>query len=424
MVEKVFISPNRVRAYGNIMNMKTGDDFTLVNSELTVTTDTVNGAEMTVFQIEVEGGISIALVSSASTCNVGDNVLLTATVLDDTSPVEAAEVTFKVGETVLGTDETDANGVATYTYSASTAGTFSFTAVYQDSTSPVVSVSVNHSYSLSFSQSSYVASGGSVTLECTLLEDNVAMSGASVTVTGSDGSVYNGITNSQGIASVTVSVTGETIFTATYSNVSDTCTVTVSSYLFYDDCTSDRSSEYTNASIQTSSKTNYLPLTYNSNGYYIIKATSNEGNHYAKWIPALDGLDNIRFSCEVSTNTLSDTNRFGLVVGTSDYKSLHFQITSNKMEGATFRDNSYRVIDTQTISSLATNTWYKMEYTVQGTSYTFKLADMSDNVLYTKTGTFSSDIITVSSTKQYGLYYLNYGSSYQKMFRNIKAESL
>jgi len=60
MVEKVFISPNRVRAYGNIVNMKTGDDFTLVNSELTVTTDTVDGAEMTVFSMECEAHISVS----------------------------------------------------------------------------------------------------------------------------------------------------------------------------------------------------------------------------------------------------------------------------------------------------------------------------------------------------------------------------
>ena len=60
MVEKVFISPNRVRAYGNIVNMKTGDDFTLVNSELTVTTDTVDGAEMTVFSMEVAPHISVS----------------------------------------------------------------------------------------------------------------------------------------------------------------------------------------------------------------------------------------------------------------------------------------------------------------------------------------------------------------------------
>ena len=214
------------------MNMKTGDDFTLVNSELTVTTDMVDGAEMTVFQFGVEGGISIALVSSSSTCNVGDNVLLTATVMEHNTPVEAAEVTFKLGETVLGTDETDANGVATYTYATSSAGSLSFSASYQTSTSNSVSVTVNHSYSLSFSQATYTASGGSATLECTLLEDNVALSGASVTVTGSDGSVYNGITNTNGLASITVSVSGETTFTCTYQNVTDTCIVTISRVIY------------------------------------------------------------------------------------------------------------------------------------------------------------------------------------------------
>lgn len=424
MVEKVFISPNRVRAYGNIVNMKTGDDFTLVNSELTVTTDMVDGAEMTVFQFEVEGGISIALVSSSSTCNVGDNVLLTATVLDDNAPVEAAEVTFKVGETVLGTDETDANGVATYTYATSSAGSLSFSASYQTSTSNSVSVSVNHSYSLSFSQSTYTASGGSATLEMTLLEDNVAKSGASITVTGTDSSTYTATTNSSGVASFSVmGISASTVFTATYQGATATCTVTVQSYLFYDIPNSDRSSEYTNASIQTSSKTNYLPLTYNSNGYYIIKATSNEGNHYAKWITALDGLDNIRFSCEVSTNSFSGTNRFGIIIGdANDYKSERYQISNKTLEHLK-QSGTETVIDSHTLS-LTANAWYKMEYIVQGTSFTFTISDMNDTVLYTNTGTFNSSVITSSTTKQYGLYYLNYGSSYQKMFRNIKAESL
>lgn len=248
MVEKVFISPNRVRAYGNIVNMKTGDDFTLVNSELTVTTDTVDGAEMTVFQFEVEGGISIALVSSSSTCNVGDNVLLTATVTDDSAPVEAAEVTFKVGETVLGTDETDANGVATYTYATSSVGSLSFSASYQTSTSNSVSVTVNHSYSLAFSQATYTASGGSATLECTLLEDNVAKSGASITVTGTDSSTYTATTNSSGVASVTVTgISASTVFTATYQGATATCTVTVQTYLFYDGgVTGNVNTDYTN----------------------------------------------------------------------------------------------------------------------------------------------------------------------------------
>lgn len=237
-------------------------------------------------------------------------------------------------------------------------------------------------------------------------------------------SLCTGITNQYGVAEFSLTgLSTSATYTCSYSNVSDTCTVTVSSYLFYDDCTSDRSSEYTNASIQTSSKTNYLPLTYNSNGYYIIKATSNEGNHYAKWITSLDGLDNVRFSCEVSTNSFNGTNRFGIIIGdVNDYKSERYQISNKTLEHLK-QTSTETVIDSHPLS-LTANAWYKMEYIVQGTSFTFTISDMNDTVLYTNTGTFDSSVITSSTTKQYGLYYLNYGSSYQKMFRNIKAESL
>lgn len=281
-------------------------------------------------------------------------------------------------------------------------------------------------YHIEFSEASYTAVGGSATLEIYLQENYAPKSGASVTVTGSDGSVYNGITNSQGLAEITVSnITGTVTFTASYSNVTDTCTVTFSSYLFYDIPNSDRSSEYTNASIQTSSKTNYLPLTYNSNGYYTIKATSNEGNHYAKWITSLDGLDNVRFSCEVSTNSFSGTNRFGIIIGdANNYKSERYQISNKTLEHLKQSGTSTETVMDSHSLSLTANAWYKMEYIVQGTSFTFTISDMNDTVLHTNTGTFNSSVITSSTTKQYGLYYLNYGSSYQKMFRNIKVESL
>lgn len=50
-------------------------------------------------------------------------------------------------------------------------------------------------------------------------------------------SFNTGLTDSTGVATVTVSVSAETTFTASYSNVSATCTVVVQSYLFYDDVT-------------------------------------------------------------------------------------------------------------------------------------------------------------------------------------------
>lgn len=425
MVEKVFISPNRVRAYGNIINMKTGDDFTLVNSELTVTTDMVDGAEMTVFQFEVEGGISIALTSSSSTCNVGDNVLLTATVRDRSTPVEAAEVTFKVGETVLGTDETDANGVATYTYAASTAGSFSFTASYQDSTSSVVSVSVNHSYSLAFSQATYTASGGSATLECTLLEDNVAKSGASVTVTGSDGSVYNGITNSQGIASVTVSNISTTItFTASYSNVSDTCTVTVVNYLFYDKCNrADGLSNYgTSVLVRGSNAVATLEYDSTENCY----ALYGQGNYHAMVpIPALNDEDQYSIEMEIKMassqfriagfylDNRNDTTSYGMDMSLSVYDrrihSRQYKVSSDGSE-----QNS------PTSNQITANTWYRLRMTVNGSSLTGTLYNLEGTQIVTITKSLSV------SNKQMGLFvFCEKGTSGSRVYiRNIKAEAL
>ena len=90
-------------------------------------------------------------------------------------------------------------------------------------------------YHIEFSEDSYTAVGGSATLEIMLQENYAPKSGATVTVTGSDSSLYTGITNSSGIVSVTVSnISAETTFTATYSNVSDTCTVTTHTIIFDD----------------------------------------------------------------------------------------------------------------------------------------------------------------------------------------------
>lgn len=406
------------------MNMKTGDDFTLVNSELTVTTDTVDGAEMTVFQFEVEGGISIALTSSSSTCNVGDNVLLTATVMDRSTPVEAAEVTFKVGETVLGTDETDANGVATYTYAASTVGSFDFTASYQDSTSNSVSVTVNHSYSLAFSQSSYVATGGSATLEMTLLEDNVAKTGASITVTGTDNSTYTATTNSNGVASVTVTgINASTVFTATYQGATATCTVTVQTYLFYDACDSSSGLSQYGASECVRGSNASITMSYDSteNAYKV----QGSGNYHAFIpIPALDDEDEYTIEAEFKgqntrfnvvgffLDNRNDTTSYGLDYALDVYdKYFHSRLYRLSSDG---REES------TTVSSLTGGTWYKIKYEVNGSTLTGTLYDSSNNQLATKTRT--QDI----SNKRMGLFlFCEGGTTTSKGYvKEIKAEPI
>lgn len=85
-------------------------------------------------------------------------------------------------------------------------------------------------YKIEFSEDSYTAVGGSATLEIFLQENYQPKSGATVTVTGSDSSLYSGITNNDGIASINVNVSAQTTFTCTYNNVSDTATVNYMAY--------------------------------------------------------------------------------------------------------------------------------------------------------------------------------------------------
>lgn len=420
MVEKVFISPNRVRAYGNIMNMKTGDDFTLVNSELTVTTDTVDGAEMTVFQFEVEGGISIALTSSSSTCNVGDNVLLTATVLDDNAPVEAAEVTFKVGETVLGTDETDANGVATYTYATSSAGSLSFSASYQTSTSNSVSVTVNHSYSLAFSQATYTASGGSATLECTLLEDNVAKSGASITVTGTDSSTYTATTNSSGVASVTVTgISASTVFTATYQGATATCTVTVQTYLLYDDCSSSSGlSNYGSSVVFERNSTN--TLAFNTDEYLLSGSTC---CFSGREVLAMQGVDDGRLRIKFKMNTTSNAayNQFCIFCTDQTLPQSSYPYGTRVRNDKKFQYFTIGNESTIYTHSVAYSTdWFYLEAIKEGTSWTIKLYDSSLTQLATDTRTLSS----MSNPNWYFALLTDKGTNYSIHIKEVLAEAL
>ena len=60
----------------------------------------------------------------------GDDAIITATLLDDSdNPISGETITFKNGSTVLGTDITDNNGEATYTYESQGVGDVTFTVV-------------------------------------------------------------------------------------------------------------------------------------------------------------------------------------------------------------------------------------------------------------------------------------------------------
>ena len=82
-------------------------------------------------------------------------------------------------------------------------------------------------YSIAFDSSSYTTSDGSVTCYVTLLNNSAAVSGASISLTGT-GSTLSATTNSSGVATFNLTgISADCTITATYSNVSDTATITV-----------------------------------------------------------------------------------------------------------------------------------------------------------------------------------------------------
>ena len=281
-------------------------------------------------------------------------------------------------------------------------------------------------YHIEFSESSYTATGGSATLELTLQQNYAPLSGATVSVTGSDSSSYTGITNSSGVAEITVTgVSAETTFTASYSNATATCTVTVPNIIFQDDCSSSTGlSNYTFQEIESGTCTGTLTYDSTMNAY---KMSSTSGGVKMWCINDLNGLTQLKLtlelylpssvgsdsavSCEAATTTKSSV---GLYIEKSSTK-LHY----HRFQNSTWKENM--VISN---SGGSKNTWLKVVMTINGTSLNTKVFNGDTQLVsndYTLSNT-SSDFNT-SSYRRYGpgIGWSNGAIGY---VRNIKAESL
>ena len=99
---------------------------------------------MTVYEMEYdEPDITVSLTTSSATVTVGDSVTLTATILDNSVPVDDVEVTFKQAGNLIGTSNTNSSGVATFTYTPNNIGVQGLTASYSNIISDSVSLTVN-----------------------------------------------------------------------------------------------------------------------------------------------------------------------------------------------------------------------------------------------------------------------------------------
>ena len=279
-------------------------------------------------------------------------------------------------------------------------------------------------YHIEFSEDSYVAVGGSATLEIYLQENYAPKSGATVTVTGSDSSLYTGLTDNSGVATVTVSVDSETTFTASYSNVTDTCSVTYDTYLFYDKCNSSSGLSQYGTSVLVRGSNAVATLEYDSteNCY----ALYGQGNYHAMVpIPALNDEDQYSIEMEIKMassqfriagfylDNRNDTTSYGMDMSLSVYDrcihSRQYKVSSDGSE-----QNS------STSNQITADTWYRLRMTVNGSSLTGTLYNLEGTQIVTITKSLSV------SNKQMGLFvFCEKGTSGSRVYiRNIKAESL
>ena len=150
MVEKIIINPTEVRAYGNIIGSKGSTDYDTYNSTITQTTETVNGEDTVVMEIEYDDTprsiTTLTLVCSVEEeCYVGETIILNCSVTDK---VAGETISFYNGNTLLGTAGTNVHGVATYRHKMLTAGEYSFKATYNNINSSTVSISCSQQGSL------------------------------------------------------------------------------------------------------------------------------------------------------------------------------------------------------------------------------------------------------------------------------------
>ena len=238
MVEKIMITPEKVRGYGNIMSPKTGADFTVSDCTLIVDTDTVNGELVTVYDLQPSTTVlSVSLTVDDNSVMIGESVTLSATVEDEMSdPVSGASVSFKLGGSSIGTSTTNSSGIATYTYTCNTAGTLTFSASCMGNNSNNVNVTVTgHNYSLTLDSTDYTVIGGNVVIKASLTDNQSTVTGASVSLNGG-GSSWSATTDSNGVATFNLNniTTGGT-YTASYSGVTATANVTISTVIWEDD---------------------------------------------------------------------------------------------------------------------------------------------------------------------------------------------
>lgn len=243
-------------------------------------------------------------------------------------------------------------------------------------------------------------------------------------------SLCSGITNSQGIAQITVTnVTGTVTFTGSYSNVSAQCTVTAQSYLFYDACDSaDGLSNYGSLhKLRVNNVDGTLSYDSTMNAYKILPTTANNDGFCDFPIPALDNKDGFYLECEIyTTDTTTGGQPVIAIYPTSDtggngvvYRDIASINRCGVLKFSNWGDAGESGNSAKSNLPVGGN-WIKLRIEVNGTSVKGIWLKTDDTEIYTHTYT----VPYTSGAMRFGFGGLLKFTSNPYYVRNIKAESL
>ena len=227
-------------------------------------------------------------------------------------------------------------------------------------------------------------------------------------------SFFTGITNALGVASVTVTVSTETTFTCSYSNVSDTCTVTVQSYLINDDASADNSSTLFGESISLRNSGSNT-TGYSSSGYYTIKTQTSSSKESFRVLSPLTGLTG-NFCIEWDGYAQDSEGTDGIVIYNTS--TAWMKITDNiynKEWWYGYNDGSFHEVKFYGNTNTSQK-WVHYKVTIQGSTMSVE-ATYNGSTVVTHSETIH---FTRSSSTKYG-FNSEWASNKTTRYKNIVA---
>ena len=183
-------------------------------------------------------------------------------------------------------------------------------------------------------------------------------------------------------------MSSETSFTATYSNVSDTCTVTVGpSYLFYDSCATNNTSQYTNFYEMWDSKTTVNTSVSFDTDHYVLSNTN--ASFSTMCLPVTAGLDDWVLTAKIRLRTNSADKGGGVGVATQKAKGIAIFQPNGTSKHLILNNYNGAVTSNVAVSNLSTSDYNTFELTKDGTSLTFKIYDANNTQRFSKQVTIS-----------------------------------